>query len=158
MSLSGVLASVHDSTLYQQLSDTTAGGVCRLLIWPLCSQLNPTGDKEYPCGLEARDHLGGTFPTPHLQGSQRWPHPKSTECPHKVLVSELPRSQGQAPNNPSQDGTEVAQTAGLHGGSAEPTDVLQRHICGLVCPEDGKGIRERSLLCAREDTHGIAVS
>lgn len=139
------------------MSSTTAVGVCLPLSWSLCSQLNPTGDKEYPCDLEARDHLGGTCPTPHLQGSQRWSHPKSTECPHKVLVSELPRSQGQAPDNPSQDGTEVAQTTGLHGGSEDPTDVLQRHICRLVCPDDGQGVRERRLLCAREDTDGIVA-
>lgn len=69
------------SLLYTQsaaMSGTAAAEVCLLLSWSLCSQLNPTENKEYPCELEASDHLGGTCPTPHLQGSQRWSHPKST--------------------------------------------------------------------------------
>lgn len=99
------------------------------------------------------------------------------EWSHKVLASELLRSENQATNNPSQACTGVRQVkvvcfssaqrwpqpTGLHEaasypltqeGSAAPTDVLQKHICKLVCPDDGQRAQERRFLCAREDRHG----
>lgn len=94
------------------------------------------------------------------------------EWSHKVLASELLRSQ-----NPSQACTEVRQVrvvslssaqrwpqpTGFHEaashlltqeGSAASTDVLQKHICKLVYPDDGQRAQERRFLCAREDRHG----
>lgn len=55
------------------------------------------------------------------------------------------------------------QPTGLHeaashpltqDGSAASTDVLQKHICKLLCPDDGQRAQERKLLRAREDRHG----
>lgn len=123
------------------MSGPAAAEVCLLLSWSLCSQLNPTEDKEYPCELEASDHLGGTCPTPHLQGSQRGSHPKSTlrlSVHTRSLHQSCPGAKSRPLTTLPRNGTEVAQTTGLHGGSADPTDVLQRHICKLVCPDDGQ--------------------
>lgn len=99
------------------------------------------------------------------------------ERPHQVLASELHRSQSQATDNPSPACIGVRQVrvvsfssaqrwpqptglreAASHPltqeGSVGPTDVLQKHICKLLYPDDRQRAQKRKRLCSREDRHG----